>query len=121
MLETLDCVLTPTCPRPVTLDELEAEPVQRNADLGYYTNFMNLLDYAAVSVPAVLCQTDCPPASRCLAGPLPTSISGWPMRFSAYRLPLAGGARLEPRRLNASPAMIEWRWWSAAPIFLACR
>ncbi|MCP6559544.1 amidase family protein, partial [Klebsiella pneumoniae] len=39
------------CPRPVTLAELEAEPVQRNADLGYYTNFMNLLDYAAVNVP----------------------------------------------------------------------
>ena len=51
LLETLDCVLTPTCPRPVTLAELEAEPVQRNADLGYYTNFMNLLDYAAVNVP----------------------------------------------------------------------
>jgi allophanate hydrolase len=29
LLETLDCVLTPTCPRPVTLAELEAEPVQR--------------------------------------------------------------------------------------------
>jgi allophanate hydrolase len=51
ILETLDCVLTPTYPRPVTLDELEAEPIARNADLGYYTNFMNLLDYAAVSVP----------------------------------------------------------------------
>ncbi|MEN0616616.1 allophanate hydrolase [Klebsiella indica] len=52
ILATLDCVLTPTYPRPVTLDELEAEPIKRNADLGYYTNFMNLLDYAAVSVPA---------------------------------------------------------------------
>ncbi|HID8882023.1 TPA: amidase family protein, partial [Klebsiella variicola] len=51
ILDTLDCVLTPTFPRPVTLDELAAEPIARNADLGYYTNFMNLLDYAAVSVP----------------------------------------------------------------------
>ncbi|WP_174508689.1 allophanate hydrolase [Klebsiella oxytoca] len=51
LLEGLDCVLTPTYPRPVTLAELEAEPVKRNADLGYYTNFMNLLDYAAVNVP----------------------------------------------------------------------
>ena len=51
-LENLDCVLTPSIPRPVTLAELHAEPVARNSDLGYYTNFMNLLDYAAVAVPS---------------------------------------------------------------------
>lgn len=50
-LENLDCVLTPTIGRPVTLAELAAEPVLRNSELGYYTNFMNLLDYAAVAVP----------------------------------------------------------------------
>ena len=52
LLEGLDCVLTPTIGRPVTLEELHAEPVLRNAELGYYTNFMNLLDYAAVAVPS---------------------------------------------------------------------
>ena len=52
ILADLDCILTPAYPRPVTLAELHAEPVQRNADLGYYTNFMNLLDYAAVALPA---------------------------------------------------------------------
>ncbi|WP_349745636.1 allophanate hydrolase [Pseudomonas frederiksbergensis] len=53
-LEGLDCVLTPTIGRPVTLAELAAEPVLRNSELGYYTNFMNLLDYAAVAVPSGL-------------------------------------------------------------------
>ncbi|MGG7447787.1 allophanate hydrolase [Kosakonia oryzendophytica] len=52
ILANLECVLTPTYPRPVTLAELAAEPVKRNSDLGYYTNFMNLLDYSAVAVPA---------------------------------------------------------------------
>lgn len=52
ILAEVDCVLTPAYPRPVTLDELHAEPVKRNSDLGYYTNFMNMLDYAAVAVPA---------------------------------------------------------------------
>ena len=52
IMANLDCVLTPAYPRPVTLAELHAEPVQRNSDLGYYTNFMNMLDYAAVAVPA---------------------------------------------------------------------
>ncbi|WP_277053065.1 allophanate hydrolase [Zestomonas thermotolerans] len=51
LLADLDCVLTPTIGRPVTLKELEDEPVLRNSELGYYTNFMNLLDYAAVAVP----------------------------------------------------------------------
>ncbi|WP_248795445.1 allophanate hydrolase [Pseudomonas sp. MWU13-2105] len=52
LLAELDCVLTPTLGRPVTLAELAEEPVLRNAELGYYTNFMNLLDYAAVAVPS---------------------------------------------------------------------
>ena len=40
------------CAVVAALAELHAEPVQRNSDLGYYTNFMNMLDYAAVAVPA---------------------------------------------------------------------
>ena len=52
IMAEVDCVVTPAYPRPVTLAELRAEPVKRNSDLGYYTNFMNMLDYAAVAVPA---------------------------------------------------------------------
>lgn len=52
LLAGLECVLTPTIGRPVTLVELAEEPVLRNAELGYYTNFMNLLDYAAVALPS---------------------------------------------------------------------
>ncbi|MDP3814808.1 allophanate hydrolase [Pseudomonas sp.] len=52
ILADLDCVLTPAYPRPVSLAELHAEPLKRNAELGYYSNFMNMLDYAAVAVPA---------------------------------------------------------------------
>ncbi|HEV7832086.1 MAG TPA: allophanate hydrolase [Caballeronia sp.] len=48
----LDFVLTPSIPRPVTLAELETDPIGPNSLLGYYTNFVNLLDYAAVAVPA---------------------------------------------------------------------
>ncbi|TDT60245.1 allophanate hydrolase [Enterobacter sp. AG5470] len=60
ILANLECVLTPTYPRPVTLAELAAEPVKRNSDLGYYTNFMNLLDYAAVAVPAGVMENGLP-------------------------------------------------------------
>ncbi len=60
IMSELDCVLTPAYPRPVTLAELQAEPVARNSDLGYYTNFMNMLDYAAVAVPAGFMQNGLP-------------------------------------------------------------
>jgi len=52
VLAGLEVVLTPAYPRPVTLAELQADPVGANSVLGAYTNFMNLLDYAAVAVPA---------------------------------------------------------------------
>lgn len=47
-----DCVLTPTLGRPHTLDAVAQDPVRLNSELGHYTNFMNLLDYAALAVPA---------------------------------------------------------------------
>ena len=50
-LEKLDAILTPTIPSPYRIDELLQNPIQLNSHLGYYTNFMNLLDYAAVAVP----------------------------------------------------------------------
>ncbi|TDQ23395.1 allophanate hydrolase [Raoultella sp. BIGb0149] len=104
LLDGVDCVLTPTYPRPVTLAELEAEPVKRNADLGYYTNFMNLLDYAAVSVPTGF-----------LANGLPSGVTLFGRAFTdqyllgladafqrAQPLPLAGGAQIAP----APPASV---------------
>lgn len=51
-LQSLDCLLTPTAGRLFTIEEMLAEPVLRNSELGYYTNFMNLLDLASVAVPS---------------------------------------------------------------------
>jgi allophanate hydrolase len=53
-LQPLDCLLTPTAGRLFTIEEMLAEPVLRNSQLGYYTNFMNLLDMASVAVPTTL-------------------------------------------------------------------
>ncbi len=50
--KTVDLLLLPTAPRTYTLDEIAANPIERNSHLGYYTNFVNLLDLAAVAVPA---------------------------------------------------------------------
>ena len=51
-LAGLDFVLTPTIPRAFTREQLRADPIRCNSELGTYTNFMNLLDYAAVAGPA---------------------------------------------------------------------
>lgn len=48
----LNLIVTPTAGRCYTIEEVQAEPLQLNSNLGYYTNFMNLLDYSALAVPA---------------------------------------------------------------------
>ncbi len=50
--DEIDVLLTPTAGTIYTLAEVEADPLRTNSNLGYYTNFMNLLDLAAVAVPA---------------------------------------------------------------------
>ncbi len=52
-LTGLDALLTPTAGRLFTIEEMLEEPIRRNSELGYYMNFMNLLDMAAVAVPTV--------------------------------------------------------------------
>lgn len=50
--ESVDVVLTPTAGTIHRIAAVEAEPVRLNATLGYYCNFMNLLDLTAVALPA---------------------------------------------------------------------
>ncbi|PMH44904.1 allophanate hydrolase [Vibrio sp. 10N.286.49.B3] len=52
LMQSVDVVLTPTVGTIYTIDEVNAEPIRLNSNLGYYTNFMNLLDFSAVAVPA---------------------------------------------------------------------
>ncbi len=48
----IDVMLVPTAPTLYTIAEVEADPVKLNTNLGLYTNFVNLLDLAAIAVPA---------------------------------------------------------------------
>ena len=50
--EQIDVLLMPTTPTIYRQSEVLAEPVTLNTHLGLYTNFVNLLDLSAVSVPA---------------------------------------------------------------------
>lgn len=48
----LDLLFLPTTGTTYTIAEIEADPIRLNTNLGFYTNFVNLLDLAAVAVPA---------------------------------------------------------------------
>ena len=47
-----DALLLPTAGTHYRIDEEQAEPLRLNSNLGRYTNFVNLMDLAAVALPA---------------------------------------------------------------------
>ncbi|MDE2240777.1 MAG: allophanate hydrolase, partial [Rhodospirillales bacterium] len=51
-LAKCDALLLPTAPTIFTVEDMLAEPVKHNSTLGLYTNFVNLLDMAAIALPA---------------------------------------------------------------------
>jgi allophanate hydrolase len=50
--ERMDVLVLPTAGTIYTLAEIESDPLTLNANLGLYTQFVNLMDLAAIAVPA---------------------------------------------------------------------
>ena len=86
-----DVMFLPTAPRAYTHAEIAAAPIALNSNLGFYTNFVNLLDLAAVAVPAGI-------GSATPALPFSVSLIGKAFTDAAL-LPLAD--RLQ-RKLNTT-------------------
>jgi allophanate hydrolase len=51
-LRGADVLMVPGAPTVYTVEEVEADPIELNTRLGRYSNFANLLDMAAITVPA---------------------------------------------------------------------
>ncbi|MDP3700755.1 MAG: allophanate hydrolase [Hylemonella sp.] len=64
----MDLMCVPTTPTHYTIAQMQADPVVLNRNLGAYTNFVNLLDYAALSVPSSI-RPDGLPFGITLIGP----------------------------------------------------
>jgi allophanate hydrolase len=77
-----DLMITPTAGTTYTVEQVENDPIRLNSNLGYYTNFMNLLNLSAVAVPAGFQQDG-----------LPFGVTLFAQEFSESRL-LALAARL---------------------------
>ncbi len=100
MLESVDCLAVATVPRMYTVAEVEADPIALNSNLGSYTNFVNLLDLAAISVPAGK-RSDGLPSSLTLIG-----RAGTDSHLAALAELIETGARSDAP-LHATPEQIE--------------
>ncbi|MBS7776732.1 allophanate hydrolase [Acidovorax sp. CCYZU-2555] len=47
-----DVLCVPTAPRHPSIDEVQADPIAVNSEMGVYTNFVNLLGWSAIALPA---------------------------------------------------------------------
>lgn len=75
LMAEVDVVLTPTAGTIYTIEQVNGDPIQKNSDLGYYTNFMNLLDYCAVALPVEITESG-----------LPFGVTLFTTAFNDYRL-----------------------------------
>jgi allophanate hydrolase len=112
---TFDVLVVPTAPTTYSIADVEAEPVELNRRLGTYTNFVNLLDLAAVAVPASM-RADGIPFGITLIGPAGSDLmlAELAQRFhadagltlGALGLPLPPTEKLLPRADVAQVAVV---------------
>jgi allophanate hydrolase len=99
----IDVMLTPTAGTIYRVEEMQADPIRLNSNLGYYTNFMNLLDLAATGVAAGF-QNDGLPFGVTLIAPPHQDA---PLLHLASRMQQALGGKLgaTPHALPAEEAL----------------
>jgi allophanate hydrolase len=66
--QDIDVLVVPTTGTIHSIKTVEADPIPRNAEMGYYTYFVNLLDLCALAVPATI-RSDGLPFGICLIAP----------------------------------------------------
>lgn len=92
-LSAVDCMVVPSFARPYRVSEALAAQQEINRNLGYYTNFVNLLDLCAIAVPTGL-----------LSNGVPTGVTFIGLPFTENKL-AAVGAMLHSERASASKTL----------------
>ena len=100
MWNDIDVLLVPTAPTHITIEHMRRDPVALNRKLGAYTNFVNLLDYAALSVPSAI-RPDGLPFGITLIGPCG---SDWQLADLGQRYHHASGMKQGALGLPLAPA-----------------
>ena len=88
--EKVDFLMLPTSPTTYTVEEMQADPIVRNSHFGRYTNFANLLDCAAIAVPAGFDAKGHLPAGVMFVGPAFTDDALAPFADAMHRTLGAG-------------------------------
>jgi allophanate hydrolase len=106
--DTIDLLVVPTASTAYKIADVEANPVQLNSNLGHYTNFVNLLDLAAVAVPTGLMggRMDHMPWGITLIAPAGQDfpLLSLAARIHERSMPLVGATPHAPHRLpGATP------------------
>lgn len=86
MWDGIDLLMVPTAPTCPTLAEVAAEPVLRNSALGRYTNFVNLLGWAALALPSSIGARGLPFGVTFIApGGRDAALADWGLRWQSAR------------------------------------
>ena len=97
LLASADVLVVPGAPTIYRIAEVEAEPIELNTRLGRYTNFVNLLDLAALALPAGFRPEDGLPFGIALVGPA----------FSDRALAALGARFTGEGEIAASPRLVK--------------
>ena len=123
-LQGYDLLLVPTTPTMHTIEAVNADPVRLNSQLGYYTNFVNFFDMAALAVPADA-RADGKPAGVTLIAPAGgdqrlaaaaqalLSASAGAVAVVATKGIRAACATMRSMIPMAAPIGCRWRRWRA--------
>lgn len=104
-LSRVECLITPSAGRLFTVKEMLEEPIKRNSELGYYTNFVNLLDMAAVSVPTKITDQGLPFGITLVAGAMSDRRLLSLANKIQQAMPLDAGATGNPQPVLSSKAV----------------
>jgi allophanate hydrolase len=112
MWDAVDALMVPTAVSCPTLAAVAAEPIKRNAELGLYTNFVNLLGLAALALPASVPAQGLPFGVTFIApGGSDAALARWGLQWERSG-PTVLGARLRAvRAADRAPR----HWPRAAP------
>ena len=100
LIAGVDMLAVPSLPTFYTVEDLAADPVTPNSNLGTYTNFVNLLDLCALTLP-VAPRSDGRPGSLTLIGPAGADAQ---LAAEGLRLQAAlGGATPAPAPVAPAP------------------
>jgi len=114
--ETVDVLCVPSAPRHPSMDEVQADPIGVNSEMGTYTNFVNLLGWSAIAIPASQLPNGLPFGITLIAPAWrEPNLVRWAQQLEAQTGLTAGVTPLPIPTSNTSPTPPAWRVATPGP------